>query len=74
MEEKIKRLEEARAKIVAGGGPKRVDAQHQKGKKTARERIEALMDPGSFVEVDAFVEHRAVELGMDEVDAPGEGV
>ncbi len=74
MEEKIKRLEEARAKIVAGGGPKRVEAQHQKGKKTARERIEALMDPGSFVEVDAFVEHRAVELGMDEVDAPGEGV
>ncbi|MBN1243172.1 MAG: methylmalonyl-CoA carboxyltransferase [Spirochaetales bacterium] len=74
MEEKIKRLEEARAKIVAGGGPKRVDAQHQKGKKTARERIEALMDPGSFVEVDAFVEHRAVELGMNEVDAPGEGV
>ena len=74
MEEKIKRLEEARAKIVAGGGPKRVDAQHQKGKKTARERIEALMDPGSFVEVDAFVEHRAVELGMDEVEAPGEGV
>ena len=74
MEEKIKRLEEARAKIVAGGGPKRVEAQHQKGKMTARERIQALMDPGSFVEVDAFVEHRAVELGMSEVDAPGEGV
>ncbi|MGD9938284.1 MAG: acyl-CoA carboxylase subunit beta [Clostridia bacterium] len=74
MEQKLKLLAERKAKITAGGGPKRVAAQHEKGKMTARERIEALLDPGSFVEIDAFVEHRAVDLGMDKVDAPGEGV
>jgi acetyl-CoA carboxylase carboxyltransferase component len=74
MDEKIRELEERRAKIREGGGPKRVAAQHEKGKMTARERIEALLDPGSFIEIDTFVEHRAVELGMDEVKAPGEGV
>ncbi|TFG84324.1 MAG: methylmalonyl-CoA carboxyltransferase, partial [Spirochaetales bacterium] len=74
MEQKLKQLAERRAKIVAGGGPKRVTAQHDKGKMTARERIESFLDPGSFVEIDAFVEHRAVDLGMDNVDAPGEGV
>ena len=74
MEQKLKLLAERKAKITAGGGPKRVAAQHDKGKMTARERIESLLDPGSFVEIDAFVEHRAVDLGMDKVDAPGEGV
>jgi acetyl-CoA carboxylase carboxyltransferase component len=74
MEQKLKLLAERKAKITAGGGPKRVAAQHEKGKMTARERIESLLDPGSFVEIDAFVEHRAVDLGMDKVDAPGEGV
>jgi len=74
MEEKLKELEERRAKVLAGGGPKRVAAQHAKGKMTARERIEMLLDPGTFVELDAFVEHRATELGMDKIDAPGEGV
>jgi methylmalonyl-CoA decarboxylase subunit alpha len=74
MEDKIRKLEERRAKLLEGGGPKRVAAQHEKGKKTARERITALLDPNSFVEIDAFVEHRCTELGMDEVVAPGEGV
>ncbi|HPE36991.1 MAG TPA: carboxyl transferase domain-containing protein, partial [Spirochaetales bacterium] len=74
MEEKLKQLKERRDAILAGGGPKRVQAQHDKGKMTARERLEAFLDPGSFVEIDAFVEHRAVDLGMDKVDAPGEGV
>ncbi|MDX9827650.1 MAG: carboxyl transferase domain-containing protein [Spirochaetia bacterium] len=74
MEEKLKLLEERRAKVLAGGGPKRVAAQHAKGKKTARERIEALLDKGSFIELDAFVEHRSTDLGMAEVEAPGEGV
>jgi acetyl-CoA carboxylase carboxyltransferase component len=74
MEEKIKLLEQRRAKVLAGGGPKRVAAQHAKGKKTARERIEALLDKSSFVELDAFVEHRSTDLGMAEVEAPGEGV
>jgi len=74
MEEKIRKLEERRGKVLEGGGPKRVAAQHEKGKGTARERITALLDAGSFVELDAFVEHRCTELGMDEVVAPGEGV
>jgi len=74
MEAKLKELATRRERVVAGGGPKRVAAQHDKGKMTARERIEAFLDPGTFTELDAFVEHRATELGMDEVDAPGEGV
>ncbi len=74
MEEKLRELEERRAKVLAGGGQKRVAAQHEKGKMTARERIEMLLDPGTFVELDAFVRHRATELGMDKIDAPGEGV
>ena len=74
MEDKLKQLATRRAKVLAGGGAKRVAAQHERGKGTARERIEALLDPGSFSEIDAFVEHRADELGMDEVEAPGEGV
>ncbi len=74
MDDKLKGLEERRAKVLAGGGPKRVAAQHAKGKKTARERIEALVDKGSFVELDAFVEHRCTDLGMAAVEAPGEGV
>lgn len=74
MEEKIRELGKRRDKILAGGGAKRVGAQHEKGKMTARERIAALTDAGSFVELDAFVEHRCDELGMAEVEAPGEGV
>lgn len=74
MEEKLKDLATRRAKITAGGGPKRIEAQHEKGKMTARERIESFLDAGSFNEVDVFVEHRAVDLGMDKTDAPGEGV
>jgi acetyl-CoA carboxylase carboxyltransferase component len=74
MEAKLKELSERRSRIMAGGGPKRVAAQHEKGKMTARERLESFVDPGSFVEIDAFVEHRATDLGMSEIDAPGEGV
>ncbi len=74
MDEKLKELSERRAKVLGGGGPKRVAAQHEKGKMTARERIESLLDPGSFTEIDAFVEHRCTVLGMSEVEAPGEGV
>jgi acetyl-CoA carboxylase carboxyltransferase component len=74
MEDKLRELAKRRAAVLEGGGPKRVAAQHDKGKATARERIASLLDPGSFVEIDAFVEHRCSELGMDEVKAPGEGV
>jgi acetyl-CoA carboxylase carboxyltransferase component len=74
MKDKIRELSERREAVLAGGGPKRIAAQHEKGKMTARERIESLLDPGSFTELDAFVEHRATDLGMAEVEAPGEGV
>jgi len=73
MKEKIAALKAKRGKIQEGGGAKRISAQHEKGKLTARERIELLMDAGTFVELDAFVEHRCTVLGMDEVEAPGEG-
>ena len=74
MEDKLKILKERHDKILAGGGPKRVAAQHEKGKMTARERIERFLDPGSFTEIDTYIEHRATQLGMAELDAPGEGV
>ena len=61
-QEKIKELVERRAKARMGGGQKRIDAQHQKGKYTARERIAMLLDEGSFEEYDMFVQHRAVPI------------
>ena len=57
-----------------GGGAKRVEAQHAKGRLTARERIELLLDPGSFEEYDMFVEHRCSDFGMAEQRIPGDGV
>jgi len=74
LEQKLKDLQSRRAKIQEGGGRARVDRQHKQGKLTARERLEEFFDPGSFVEIDAFVTHRAREFGMDKVEAPGEGV
>jgi acetyl-CoA carboxylase carboxyltransferase component len=73
-EEKLAKLAKKREKVLLGGGPKRIEKQHKAGKLTARERIEKLLDEGSFVEIDQFVEHRGVEFGMQEVEAPGEGV
>ena len=57
-----------------GGGERRIDAQHAKGKLTARERIELLLDAGSFEEYDMFVEHRCTEFGMENTKVPGDGV
>jgi len=74
LEDKLQELEKRRAKVLAGGGPARVAKQHEAGKLTARERLERFFDPGSFTEVDMFVQHRATEFGMAEVEAPGEGV
>ncbi len=74
MDKKIEQLAQEREKVLAGGGAKRVAAHKEKGKLTARERIQLLLDEASFVEVDAFVKHRAVDFGMDKRDAPGEGV
>jgi propionyl-CoA carboxylase beta chain len=59
---------------LAGGGAKRVDAQHAKGKLTARERVELLVDEGSFVELDRFVTHRCTDFGMQEQQYLGDGV
>ena len=70
MEEFQEKLE----KIRQGGGPKRIEKQHAAGKMTARERIDYLVDPGSFVEFGAFVKHRSTEFGLDKVEAPADGV
>src|SRR5688572_16988648 len=74
MQEVLKQLEEKRAAARAGGGQRRVDAQHAKGRLTARERIELLLDPDSFEEWDMFVEHRSSEFGMQDQKVPGDGV
>lgn len=67
-------LQQRRAVVENGGGEAKIKKQHDAGKKTARERIAALLDEGSFVEVDAFVEHRSHQFNMAETKAPGEGV
>jgi propionyl-CoA carboxylase beta chain len=74
VEDKLRELEERRRKIELGGGDKRIAQQHDRGKLTARERIDLLLDDGTFREISMFVEHRATHFGMDEVEAPGEGV
>jgi methylmalonyl-CoA decarboxylase subunit alpha len=74
MEEKLNELYQRLKKINEGGGKDRIDVQHGKGKLTARERLQALLDPGTFTEIDAFVEHRASAFGMDEEAAPADGV
>ncbi len=74
MQDIIQQLEEKRAKARLGGGQRRIDAQHSKGKLTARERIEFLLDDGSFEEWDMFVEHRCTEFGMQDDVVTGDGV
>jgi propionyl-CoA carboxylase beta chain len=74
MQEVIGRLEEMREAARLGGGTKRIDAQHTKGKLTARERIELLLDPDSFEEWDMFVEHRCHDFGMGDQKISGDGV
>ena len=72
--EKVKELIELRAKARLGGGEKRIEAQHAKGKYTARERIAILLDEGSFEEFDMFVEHRCTNFGMEKTKFLGDGV
>ena len=67
-------LERRRAAARLGGGQKRIDAQHAKGRLTARERLDVLLDEGSFEELDMFVEHNCIDFGMDEQHIPGDGV
>src|SRR6188474_2643390 len=74
MKDVLDTLEERRAGAKLGGGEKRIEAQHARGKLTARERIELLLDKGSFEELDMFVEHRSVEFGMEKTKVPGDGV
>jgi propionyl-CoA carboxylase beta chain len=74
MQEILKELEERRAVARAGGGAKRIEAQHARGKLTARERVELLLDEGSFEEFDMFVEHGCTDFGMEATKIPGDGV
>ena len=74
MEDIIKELEKRRAQAKLGGGQDRINAQHSKGKLTARERIDLLLDEGSFEEYDMFVEHSSTDFGMEKNKIPGDGV
>src|SRR6201984_3927471 len=70
----LDRWEEKREAARAGGGTRRVEAEQRRGKLTARERLELLLDPGSFEEWDMFVEHRSHDFGIDAHKIPGDGV
>ncbi|MET0376809.1 MAG: carboxyl transferase domain-containing protein, partial [Rhizorhabdus sp.] len=70
----LQKLEEKRAAARLGGGERRIEAQHKKGKLTARERVEVLLDEGSFEELDMYVEHNCTDFGMDQEHIPGDGV
>src|SRR5712672_2158722 len=74
MKDIIDKLEARRARAREGGGKARIETQHQRGKLTARERVELLMDKGTFEEFDMFVEHRSAEFGMEKTKIPGDGV
>ncbi|MCE1235815.1 MAG: acyl-CoA carboxylase subunit beta [Hyphomicrobiales bacterium] len=74
MKEVIAELQRRRDEAWMGGGQKRIDAQHKRGKLTARERIEVLLDHDSFEEIDIYVEHRCIDFGMEETKIPGDGV
>lgn len=72
--EKLAELRELKEQAMQGGGARRVENQHKKGKLTARERLDLLLDPGSFLELDMFVTHRANDFGLDEQKILGDGV
>ncbi len=74
LEEKIKKLVDMRAEARLGGGEKRIESQHKKGKYTARERINMLLDEGSFEEIDMFVTHRCHNFGIEKESFLGDGV
>lgn len=73
-QDKVKKLIDLRAEAKLGGGEKRIESQHKKGKQTARERIEMLLDDGSFEEFDMFVTHRCTNFGMEKTKFLGDGV
>lgn len=74
VQEKIDLMKAKKAHILQGGGEKRIAKQHEKGKMTARERLELLFDEGSFIELDQFVKHRCTNFGQEKKDLPAEGV
>jgi propionyl-CoA carboxylase beta chain len=74
IEAKIEKLEKLNAEAEMGGGEARIARQHKSGRLTARERIEILLDPGSFVEMDKFVTHRCTDFGIEKTKIPGDGV
>lgn len=74
LKETINRLENLNQQALQGGGVKRIERQHELGKKTARERIDAFLDPGSFVELDRLKAHRCTDFEMDQTKIPGDGV
>ncbi|KTR03422.1 methylmalonyl-CoA carboxyltransferase [Aureimonas ureilytica] len=74
MPDSLTQLEERRSQARLGGGERRIDAQHAKGKLTARERLDVLLDEGSFEELDMFVEHNCTDFGMESQIIPGDGV
>jgi len=74
MEEKVNELHEMKERILQMGGEKGVEKQHARGKLTARERIEKLLDPGSFVEIGMFIKHRNTDFGLGEKELPADGV
>ena len=74
MKDVLNELEHRRETARLGGGRARIEAQHKRGKLTARERIELLMDENSFEEFDTYVEHRCTEFGMEKARVPGDGV
>jgi len=74
IEKKIEQLLEKRKQALLGGGQKRIESQHSKGKLTARERINILLDEGSFEEFDMFVTHRCTDFGLDKEQYYGDGV
>ena len=74
MQDILDKLEKKREAARLGGGLKRIEAQHGKGKLTARERLELLLDEGTFEEWDMFVEHRCHDFGMQDNRVPGDGV
>ena len=70
----VERLENMREEALKGGGEKRIEAQHAKGKLTARERISLLLDPGTFEELGMLVTHRSTNFGLDKQKFLGDGV
>src|SRR3989440_4461213 len=72
--EKVAELQRLKAEAMLGGGVKRIETQHKKGKLTARERLDLLLDTGTFNELDMFVTHRSSDFGLDEQKIPGDGV